>query len=49
MNIYQKEIKVETKGPYDFIDITDKVNEVLKESGIKNGIISYFHYIILHV
>jgi len=22
MNIYQKEIKIKTKGPYDFIDIT---------------------------
>jgi secondary thiamine-phosphate synthase enzyme len=42
MKIYQKEIKIETKGPYDFIDITDKVNEILKESGIKNGIVSLF-------
>jgi len=29
MKIYQK---IETEGPYDFIDITDKVNEVVKES-----------------
>jgi secondary thiamine-phosphate synthase enzyme len=42
MSIYQKEIKIETKGPYDFIDITDKVNEILKESEIKNGIVSLF-------
>ena len=42
MNIHQKEMKIETKGPYDFIDITDKVNEIVKESGIKNGIISLF-------
>ena len=42
MKIYQKEIKIETKGPYDFIDITDKVNEIVKESGIKNGIVSLF-------
>jgi secondary thiamine-phosphate synthase enzyme len=42
MKIYQKEIKIETKGPYDFIDITDKVNDILKESGIKNGIVSLF-------
>ncbi|EOD42542.1 hypothetical protein Nst1_272 [Candidatus Nanobsidianus stetteri] len=42
MKIYQKEVKIETKGPYDFIDITDKVNEILKESGIKNGIVSLF-------
>jgi secondary thiamine-phosphate synthase enzyme len=42
MKIYQKEIKIETKGPYDFIDITDKVNEIVKESEIKNGIVSLF-------
>ncbi|MFZ8801034.1 MAG: secondary thiamine-phosphate synthase enzyme YjbQ [Candidatus Nanopusillus sp.] len=42
MDIYQKEIKIKTKSPYDFIDITDMVNEVLKESGIKNGILSLF-------
>jgi thiamine phosphate synthase YjbQ (UPF0047 family) len=30
MNIYQKEIKIKTKGPYEFIDITDMVNEILK-------------------
>jgi secondary thiamine-phosphate synthase enzyme len=42
MKIYQKEIKIETKGPYDFIDITDRVNEIVKESRIKNGIISLF-------
>ena len=42
MNIYQKEIKIETKGLYDFIDITDKVDEIIKESKIKNGILSLF-------
>jgi secondary thiamine-phosphate synthase enzyme len=42
MKIHQKEIKIETKGSYDFIDITDKVNEIVKESGIKNGILSLF-------
>ena len=42
MNIHQKEIKIKTKGPYDFMDITDMVNEILKESGIKNGILSLF-------
>ncbi len=42
MNIYQKEIKIKTKGLYDFIDITDMVNGILKESGIKNGILSLF-------
>jgi secondary thiamine-phosphate synthase enzyme len=42
MKIYQKEIKIKTKGPYDFIDITDKVNNIVGESGIKNGILSLF-------
>ena len=42
MSIYQKEIKIKTKGPYDFIDIAGMVDEILKESKIKNGILSLF-------
>jgi secondary thiamine-phosphate synthase enzyme len=45
MNLYLKNMKIfkdkkiiRTKGRYDFIDITDLVREVIKKSGIKDGI-----------
>ncbi|OYT42604.1 MAG: hypothetical protein B6U78_00700 [Candidatus Aenigmarchaeota archaeon ex4484_224] len=39
MKIFQKEIKIKTKGIYDFVKITEKLEEVVKESKIKNGIL----------
>ena len=39
MRIYQSEIKIKTKRPYDFIDITEEVEKEVKKSKIDNGII----------
>ncbi|MFZ8830234.1 MAG: secondary thiamine-phosphate synthase enzyme YjbQ [Candidatus Aenigmatarchaeota archaeon] len=38
MKVFQKEIKVRTKGANDFIDITKEVEEIVKESKVNNGI-----------
>ena len=38
----QKIIKISTKGDTDIINITEKVQEVLKESEIKSGIVNVF-------
>ena len=39
MRIYQSEIRIKTKKSYDFIDITEKVENEVKKSKIDNGII----------
>jgi secondary thiamine-phosphate synthase enzyme len=31
-----------TKGEIDFVDLTDKVRKVVRESGIKNGLVHIF-------
>jgi len=33
---------VETKGHYDFIDITQKVEDAVKQSGVKQGMVLIF-------
>jgi len=45
MIIYRKELKLRTKKRIEAHDITDKVNEVIKESGIGEGevLIQPFH------
>jgi len=40
MKTNYKTIEYQTKDLFDFIDITDEVNDFLKESGIKNGLIN---------
>jgi secondary thiamine-phosphate synthase enzyme len=40
MKVFQKEIKIGTKGVNDFIDITEKVEEIVKETKVKNGIVA---------
>ena len=42
MPFYQEEIKIETKGENDFVDITPLVIEVVKRSGIRNGLVNVF-------
>ncbi|MCD6399614.1 YjbQ family protein [candidate division WOR-3 bacterium] len=42
MKIYTDEIKFSTKGFDDIIDITKAVVEILRESSIKNGIVTLF-------
>lgn len=34
--------KVPTKGHYDFIDITEKIKELINHSGISNGVVLIF-------
>ncbi|MCK5059742.1 MAG: secondary thiamine-phosphate synthase enzyme YjbQ [Candidatus Pacebacteria bacterium] len=40
MKILNKTIEFQTKGLFDFIDITDKIKTFVKESQIKNGLIN---------
>jgi len=42
MPVVTKTIKVKTKGEKDMIDITDDASELIKESGIKNGVATIF-------
>ena len=37
-----KSFSFSTKGEIDFVDLTDKVQEVVSESAIKNGIVHVF-------
>ncbi len=39
MKIFQTELKLKTKGAYDFIDITEEVRKKVKESKIEKGIV----------
>jgi len=39
MRIYQSEIKLKTKGAYDFVDISENVKEEVKRSRIENGVV----------
>jgi len=40
MKTTYKTLEYQTKGLFDFIDITDEVKNFLKESGIKNGLVN---------
>jgi secondary thiamine-phosphate synthase enzyme len=40
--VVNKRFSFSTKGEIDFVDLTDKVQEVVSESAIKNGIIHVF-------
>ena len=37
-----KSFSFSTKGEIDFVDLTDKVQEVVAESGVRNGIVHIF-------
>lgn len=39
MRVYRKELKLRTKKRIETHDITDRVNEAIKESGIQEGIV----------
>ena len=39
MKIFSKTILIKTKKPFDFVIIDGKVEQVVKESGIKNGFV----------
>jgi secondary thiamine-phosphate synthase enzyme len=34
------EVKFDSKGVYDYMDVTDKVSKAIKEAGIRNGIVN---------
>lgn len=40
MSVFQKTLEVKTKGVYDFVEVTGDIAEAVKESKIKNGIVS---------
>ena len=40
--VVKKSFSFSTKGEIDFVDLTDKVQEVVSESAIKNGIVHVF-------
>lgn len=42
MRIVNESLTFSTKGEIDFFDLTDKVHEVVRKSGIKNGLAHVF-------
>ena len=42
MKVYNEEIRISTKGEGDIIDLTEKVEEVVRKSGVKNGLVCVF-------
>jgi len=42
MSVYQEEVDVRTGGEGDILDITDLVENVVRKSGIKNGVVHVF-------
>jgi len=42
LRVFQKEVHIKTRGEEDIVDITDLVEEVVEESGIKNGVAHIF-------
>jgi len=39
MKMYREWLKIRTKGPLNFIDITEKVQEIVEKSKISNGMV----------
>ena len=42
MKVFNEKIFFSTKGEIELIDLTDKVDQVVQKSGIKNGLIHVF-------
>jgi len=42
MAVFQDEIKINTQGEVDIIDITEELDETIKKSKLKNGLINIF-------
>ncbi|MEX0568438.1 MAG: secondary thiamine-phosphate synthase enzyme YjbQ [Candidatus Njordarchaeota archaeon] len=42
MHVYSETIKIKTKGENDIVDLSDKVRDIVKKSGIKNGLVNVF-------
>ncbi len=42
MRIYVEELTIRTRGPFDIVNITSQVSDVVRRSGIKNGLVHVF-------
>lgn len=42
MKIVSDEIKIDTRGEGDIIDLTDSLSEILGKTGLKNGLLTVF-------
>ena len=42
MKVYQGEIEVKTKGENDMVDLTDEIQRIVRESGVREGIACVF-------
>jgi secondary thiamine-phosphate synthase enzyme len=42
MKVQNERIRLSTRGEIEFIDLTDKVQEVVEKTGVKNGIAHVF-------
>ncbi|MFQ5758039.1 MAG: YjbQ family protein, partial [Candidatus Bathyarchaeia archaeon] len=42
MRIYHQTFTFSTQGEIDFIDLTGRVRDVVRESGVKNGLVHVF-------
>lgn len=42
MKIHNESLRFSTRGEIDFIDLTDKVQEVVEKAGVKNGLAHVF-------
>lgn len=42
MKVHNESLRFSTRGEIDFIDLTDKVQEVVEKAGVKNGLAHVF-------
>lgn len=42
MRVYSESFTIKTKGPLDIVDVTGKVRDIVRRSGIKNGLCHVF-------
>lgn len=42
MKIYNDSLRLSTRGEIEFIDLTDKVQEVVEKTGVRNGLAHVF-------
>jgi secondary thiamine-phosphate synthase enzyme len=42
MAVVTKEIRVQTRGECDIVDLTDRVQEAIESSGLKHGLVTVF-------
>ncbi len=42
MKIHNENLRFSTKGEIDFVDISDRVQDVVEKSGVKNGVAHVF-------